>query len=317
VRVEQHAQHGNNFSKRNLKGRSFKGLDLSNADFSGADIRGADFTYAILRGANFTNAKAGLEPQWVLLLFGILMVLAILLGVWTGFVGGLVELKFRTSTIGFQQVTGEWVTGFVLIAFAITAIHSGIAAGFGVFVAAFIVAIALALTVPAIAATVNPIAVAIAAAIATVITINFSIVLTSTAIVVLAFAAFMAFGIGEAAIAVSAFLLAFTYTVAIATATTYTVAIVPIVMGFSTYITHRALRGDERDAVIRAILDSLTTRWGTSFRGADLTGADFTKAALKNTDFSESILLHARRGGRAKTEAGYNPTDSKSSLQRY
>jgi len=33
------------FSGKNLQGRSFKGLDLTGANFSHSDIRGADFTF--------------------------------------------------------------------------------------------------------------------------------------------------------------------------------------------------------------------------------------------------------------------------------
>jgi len=38
---------------------------LSGADFSRADIRGANFTNAILQGANFSGAKAGAQRRWV------------------------------------------------------------------------------------------------------------------------------------------------------------------------------------------------------------------------------------------------------------
>ena len=54
-----------NFSGKSLRGRNFKGQDLSGADFSGADIRGANFTNAILQGANFSGAKAGAQRRWV------------------------------------------------------------------------------------------------------------------------------------------------------------------------------------------------------------------------------------------------------------
>ena len=51
-----------NFSGKNLRGRSFERQNLTNADFSNADIRGANFSGAILKGAKFSNAKAGLTP---------------------------------------------------------------------------------------------------------------------------------------------------------------------------------------------------------------------------------------------------------------
>lgn len=48
-----------NFSNQMLRHRSFRGQPLNGANFSGSDIRGCDFSHAQLRGANFTAAKAG------------------------------------------------------------------------------------------------------------------------------------------------------------------------------------------------------------------------------------------------------------------
>ncbi len=51
------------FSRRNLQNRSFKNRNLVAANFQGADIRGCNFSGAILSGADFTNARAGLTWQ--------------------------------------------------------------------------------------------------------------------------------------------------------------------------------------------------------------------------------------------------------------
>jgi hypothetical protein len=48
-----------NFSNQNLRNRSFKGQNLDGANFSFSDIRGCDFSNSSLRGANFENVKAG------------------------------------------------------------------------------------------------------------------------------------------------------------------------------------------------------------------------------------------------------------------
>jgi Pentapeptide repeats (8 copies) len=52
------------FSGQNLRGRNFKGHDLTGAIFAGADIRGANFSRAILRDADFTGVTAGLATTW-------------------------------------------------------------------------------------------------------------------------------------------------------------------------------------------------------------------------------------------------------------
>jgi uncharacterized protein YjbI with pentapeptide repeats len=51
------------------------------------------------------------------------------------------------------------------------------------------------------------------------------------------------------------------------------------------YVARRTLAGDEQFALIRMLAVAFASTRGTSFRGADLTDADFTSATLKNTDF--------------------------------
>lgn len=53
----------------------------------------------------------------------------------------------------------------------------------------------------------------------------------------------------------------------------------------SSYIAWRALAGDEKFAFVRTIAIAFAATGGTSFRGADLTDANFTQATLKSTDF--------------------------------
>lgn len=52
-----------NFTNLNLRNRSFKGQNLNNANFSFSDIRGCDFSNTLLRKANFENVKAGQTPS--------------------------------------------------------------------------------------------------------------------------------------------------------------------------------------------------------------------------------------------------------------
>ncbi|MCP4697063.1 MAG: pentapeptide repeat-containing protein [Gammaproteobacteria bacterium] len=75
-----------NFSGKNLRGRSFKGRDLSCADFSGADLRAANFRDAKLPIADFSGAYMGARPHsrrvlWAgIFLFGIAMGFLLILG---------------------------------------------------------------------------------------------------------------------------------------------------------------------------------------------------------------------------------------------
>jgi uncharacterized protein YjbI with pentapeptide repeats len=65
----------------------------------------------------------------------------------------------------------------------------------------------------------------------------------------------------------------------------------------SLYIAWRALKEDEKFALVRTVGVAFGALGGTSFCGADLTGATFEKATLKNTNFNHSrqqqtILTH-------------------------
>ena len=56
----------------------------------------------------------------------------------------------------------------------------------------------------------------------------------------------------------------------------------------SAYIASRASRGDEKFALIRTISVAFGAIGGTSFCGADLTDANFTKAILESTNFNHT-----------------------------
>ncbi|PHM06045.1 pentapeptide repeat-containing protein [Nostoc sp. 'Peltigera malacea cyanobiont' DB3992] len=51
------------------------------------------------------------------------------------------------------------------------------------------------------------------------------------------------------------------------------------------------MKGDQKHSLIRNIAIAFAATGGTSFRGADLTNANFTQATLKSTDFRKAILI--------------------------
>ncbi len=59
----------------------------------------------------------------------------------------------------------------------------------------------------------------------------------------------------------------------------------------STYVGWRAIKGDEKYALVWNLAVAFAAIGGTSFRGADLTDANFTKARLKSTDFRTAKLI--------------------------
>nr|MDZ8049181.1 pentapeptide repeat-containing protein [Nostoc sp. DedQUE02] len=96
-------------------------------------------------------------------------------------------------------------------------------------------------------------------------------------------------GLGAVAFAVAfagafAFAVGFAITLAVAFAGTL----------FSIYISWRAMKGDQKHSLIRNIAIAFAATGGTSFRGANLTNADFTQATLKSTDLRNTILICSR-----------------------
>jgi len=102
------------FSGKNLQGRSFKNQVLTEANFSDADIRGANFTNAILIGVNFSRVKAGLQHRWRICLLINSLLLAILSGFFSALAGAFAGALLNVSDPSYV------FAGFVtLIMFAV------------------------------------------------------------------------------------------------------------------------------------------------------------------------------------------------------
>ncbi len=78
------------YAGQDLRGRSFKGQDLRSLDFSYADLRGANFRDADCRGANFSYAKLGARSPWLLLV----VLLAVFLAIGSGFLTAAVGVLY-------------------------------------------------------------------------------------------------------------------------------------------------------------------------------------------------------------------------------
>lgn len=118
------------FSGRNLRGRSFKGQNLEGANFSGADIRSADFTGANLRNANFSHATAGLQRRWAIFLVCVSWVLSGVSGIFSAFAGAMIALIFSSSSLD-NQVAG-WTALIVIIVLFIVILRQGLNSAFAV-----------------------------------------------------------------------------------------------------------------------------------------------------------------------------------------
>lgn len=279
-----------NFRNQNLSGQSFCEHNLSDADFSGANIRGVDFSHSVLRGANFTGAQAGLQPIEAALLCFLLIVLVTLSGIAAGLVGTLLNLELRSYTSSFEEVTAAWVMLLVLLAFALISVLEGVKTGFAVFVLAFILAVSVAAIGPIFIAFVNPLVFAIASGIALAITIVSAVTAVTVFATTMMIAAWNTLNSKIAVGLAAIYIASFSYIVATTDIVTSIIPVIPAVMLLSGYLGWRALQGDPRHGTMCRVADAITYRWGTSFRDADLTQANFSQASLKNSHFEGAIL---------------------------
>lgn len=280
-----------NFKRQNLRGKCFRGEDLSGSDFSGCDIRGADFSNAILTGTNFTNVTAGLMKRQAIILMIVLLLAAAVLGFLAGIIGALTEVRFLPVE-GAENAAHHWVTPIVIIAFTFVSLTRNMAVGFSIFVIAFALA--------TLAALLSSDAIPIAGSIAAVIAINAIVAGATAAVSSLMVTAVLAFRITIALAVAGTFVAAFSLAIALSetfvpySSITSAITVASIVLPLAGYVGWRTLKGDRKNTITAIVAHFLATKWGTSFKGADLTHANFSRAVLKSTDFSHATLTHTQ-----------------------
>lgn len=298
------------FSGEIIRGQSFKNQNLIGIDLSYADIRGANFTNAILTEASLRYTKAGLQQRWkIVLVIGLLIFLTLSsvplsLAVWWLPYYFLPQVIIPKYTI----LPGLFVLALFLIFFRIVLYQTlevalGSIAGIGAFIVAGTaisgvigtveISLAIALTIVAAAVGVTSASLAGAAAVTAVrivagVTSSVLVVIfaalatgilsaTSAKVIVSAKASVAAVTMMEAGWEdVSSFMAAFGGVLSIF---------------LSSYISQKVLMGDEKYDLSRKLASVLAAIRGTSFRGTNLTDADFTQARLKSTDFRKAILI--------------------------
>jgi uncharacterized protein YjbI with pentapeptide repeats len=290
-----------NFSGKNLQGRSFKGQDLAGANFSNSDIRGADFTNAKLIGANFSHTKAGLQRGWAIVLVIISLLLSALSGFASAYAGAATAIMFGTKDP--WNVSGQ-VLRITLLVFFILTIRQGLVVALGALSAAAIGAAAVAAFLAWVqAVTVSKAAILgviwiMAEAVAKAIAAAGAVVVTGAVIMAVAVAGAGTGGVAMAVAGTVVGAVAGAWVVAVAEAgiwaVKWAVAMAVAVVGLCAYVAWRTLAGDEKHTFLRAIAIAFAATGGTSFRKADLTDANFTSAMLKSTDFRGAILTRTR-----------------------
>lgn len=264
--VKRYQQGERDFQYVNLKGQSFKGQELSGTDFSHADIRGTNFKGAILRGVKFRDAKAGLEKHWTITL----VLISWLISGLSAFLSWIIAYLLTTN-----QLVGLIGSIFLFI-FYILALNRGLMVGakfiikiiclagvvalVGLFIGSgFIIGVILFMTLALVFLETVNVAVAVAITVA-VAEVRAGVGVVAVAVVIALGAVFSAFS-AEVAVVVS---------------------IAGTAIGG--FLGLRAMKGNPREAWIRKIALIFASYQGTSFYNADLIGADFTGATIKNAD---------------------------------
>lgn len=279
------------FADKNLRGRSFKGQNLSNADFLGCDIRGTNFANAVLINANFSHVRAGQTPSQTFLLSLLLSFFVFISGYTLAYVSGVIGSVMLVPT---EQPVALWsgiVVIIFLIVYAFLIVKKGLGEALGIFILAITFGMVLIAAIGAASTTAAAIIqfVAIGGAIAGGIVSSgllASLKIIARKIAVPIFGIFSILGSslggwegikrGE--------------TGHIIEGLPVTLFLSITLLSLSIFVGLQATIKNPKYLLINRVSTYLACWRGTSFRGADLTNADFTEAQLGKSDFRNAVL---------------------------
>jgi hypothetical protein len=258
----------------NGSGGSQPGQDLEGADFSDKDLRGVDFAGANLRSANFRDATFGVEPRVGVMLLGIGLLISVGAGVAIGW--SVDGLRHRISADQWDEVAEGSSMAVILVVLVAVIIWRGFDLAFKV-----VVAVYFALLV------VNVVANLIWDEVEYVRTLR------ATAIVIFLVLAVAAGIFGRVVGGVfGSWSTAMVAVLGGLASGRFEGGLAGIVVAISLVtISKRAVRGDPRDRTLRREAHRLIHRWGTSFRDADVSGADFTGANASLCDLRGATVV--------------------------
>lgn len=303
------------FCGADLRGRSFKNLDLTGRDFSDADIRGAKFDQTNLTNVNFSQVKAGLPSYWIFIWNSVSYLLLILTGFFYFLSSWIVTQTFTSNnTQELEEIFSNLSGFFILITlagFLFIYVNQGIIEALKKI--AFILGIAL------------PVAVIFDSIKGQFAFIPALIIFLPLSVVML----LLGTGIGAIAVKLTDTIfekfkqrVVVTWIIIFISGVVLSVLlkqeplelIIPIaiieILCLFVYLNYKTTKKGKELAGIKRIVVAVVAKSGTSFRGTDLTNANFTEATLENTDFrnatlTQSCWLHARKLDYACVEGTY------------
>ncbi|HEY9611109.1 pentapeptide repeat-containing protein [Allocoleopsis sp.] len=306
------------YSDKNLRGEDFKEQNLKGIKFINSDIRGVDFTNAKLENADFQGAKAGLQPYWKIFLLIVSFTFAALLVIILEFIGQrsgdriIYLYKPNPGIYPNEVLQNIWIAAIIilmLIVFIFT-VRQGLESILKMTAGVGLVAVILNLLHALIQAGIrsasrgkiefiagDAIRSLTGTATGSITGIGIGVIAVAVAVPIavaqivggdkarygLTFAAF--FIVIPVAIIMQ---IAGTANTLISIAVTLVVTVSGIFMGG--YIASQALKGNEGYSIVFKVAVVLASIGGTSFRGADITNANFSNTTLKNTDFRQATV---------------------------
>lgn len=262
------------YTGMDLRGRSFRGADLKYTNFSGADLRGADFTGANLMAADFSNSITGMKISTRILIFLGALVISLFSGYIAMLVGTTVQ-GMAKSVDKNEQIAAYITSGFIII-FAAFASWKGLFKALR-WMLPFLIAIPVVLGLFMVIAGFGSGKGAFLGIYAMMMMACMFVVGTISR----ATAGTLASGILFIIVAVGGGIFGRTVGGGIGT----------VVMALTcAYISKHALKTENPGSLLRKIALTMGTYFGTSFRGANLTQANFSEAVIQNTDFSKADL---------------------------
>ena len=262
------------YSKRNLQKSSFTDESLMNTSFQGSDLRGADFSGANLTGANLTEVHTGIAPSNNRVIFLVALLISMLSGYMAMLAGSTVQGMLKSGDekikaaaiislvlvvvfVGYYYLKGgrTVIKHLLLPAFILSLLIGVIAylSGLGTGRGMLFLMLVLLLVVVMIA--IGTVARAIAGVLSS--SILFIIVAAAGSI----FGSTVGGGLGAVGLAIACAL-----------------------------ISKRALSGAKGFDALKKLAFLITSRFGTSFRNANLTSANFSNSKINNSDFTNANL---------------------------
>jgi hypothetical protein len=272
-----------NQSRKDLQKTSYQNQVLANANFSNSDLRGADFSGADLTGADFTNVRTGITVAGAILIFFIALGVSLLSG-YVAMLAGRTVQTMLASKDQYQRIAGIITIVIVLLFIIYYYLRGGTNA-------------IRHLTLPVVIAAATLGIIAYVSGLGT----GMGMLYLVCAVLLVA----VMFIVGTIARTAAGALSNILFIVVALSGGMFGKSvgggIGTVVMAIScAMISKKALSGAKGFDTLARVATLITRKFGTSFRNAKLTGANFSQSKIRNADFTHADISSVNWGDSKK-----------------